>query len=180
MDRRSAIMTMSGVLATSALVGLTGGTALAQTASEPTTKEKIGQSAYKTRTLDVGSFSKAMSQIALTRASHPKVKEFAEFEVAEQTTMAQVLTDMANPPPPKPDAQQAATLKQLDGESGKSFDTAYVQAQITGHHELLTTQQEYLNGMPTSLDHEHIAMLARTVIQMHLTMLHDLQNELTA
>jgi hypothetical protein len=33
--------------------------------------------------------------------------------------------------------------------------------------------------MPVDRDREHIAVLARTVIQMHLTMLHDLQSMLS-
>ncbi len=47
--------------------------------------------------------------------------------------------------------------------------------QIQGHQELLKIQQAFLNGVPTDHDREHLAVLARMAIQMHLTMLQDLQ-----
>ena len=50
-----------------------------------------------------------------------------------------------------------------------------MQGQIKGHQELFAIQEEFLNGVPTDHGREHIAVLARTVIQMHLTMLQDLQ-----
>jgi putative membrane protein len=131
--------------------------------------------AHKMQTLMVGTLSKQISQLALERATHPKVKAFAGFEVDEQITIAQVLTDMANPPPAPLDPAHQAILTQLQQTEGKAFDAAYVQAEIEGHHQLFAIQQDFLNTRPTVLDSEHIAMLARTVIQMHLTMLGDLQ-----
>ena len=49
----------------------------------------------------------------MVQATHPKVRQFAQFEVNEQTAMAQVLTDVNNPPPVPLDAQHAALLQQL-------------------------------------------------------------------
>jgi len=175
MNRRNAIVTLSGVLATSALLVVPRGPAFAQT-----TGATLGQGQYKAKTLMAGTFSKQTSQMAISQATHPKVQEFAQFEAAEQTTIAQALTNMNNPPPAPLDAQHAALLKQLQGQSGKAFDAAYVQGQITGHQELLAIQQSYLNAAPTDRDYKHVAMLSRTVIQMHLTMLQDLQNTLNA
>ena len=60
------------------------------------------------------------------------------------------------------------------------FDTAYIQGQIVGHQQLLNIQQTFLNSILTGNDDEHIAVLARVVIQMHLTMLQELQMEITA
>jgi predicted outer membrane protein len=180
MDRRSAIMTLSGALASTLAAQ-----AFAQTTTQPATAQPaagttLAPGAYKQQTLDIGAFSKMTSELALARATHPKVKQFAQFEVAEQTTVAQVLTDSANPSPPPLDPQHTALLRQLQGQTGKAFDVAYVQGQIAGHRELLNIQQALLNGTPTSRDEEHIAMLARTVIMMHLTMLQDLQGGLSA
>lgn len=176
MNRRDMIVTLSGVVATSALLAASSSSADAQAMTGPT----LGLAKYKTETLMAGTFAKQTSQLAISQATHPKVKEFAQFETAEQTTIAQVLTDNNNPPPPPLDAKHTALMKQLQGMSGKEFDTAYVQGQIDGHQELLNIQQSYLNGAPVSHDTRHIAMLARTVIQMHLTMLHDIQGMLTA
>jgi putative membrane protein len=80
----------------------------------------------------IGTLSKGGSQIALTRAAHPKVREFAQFEVDEQTLVAQVLTNVQEslPAPLSPMAQ--GKLSQLQS-AGSSFDAPYVQLEIDGH-----------------------------------------------
>ncbi len=178
MDRRNALMAFSGIIASSALLAVPRRSALAQAAAE--TPARITMSEYKTRTLAAGNFSKQISQLAITNANHPRVKEFAQFEVAEQTTVAQVLTDSTNPTPPALDTHQAEVLGQLQAQSGKDFDAAYVQAQIAGHRQLLNIQQAFLNAAMAGEEYEPIAVMARMVIQMHLTMLQDLQNQLAA
>jgi predicted outer membrane protein len=178
MDRRNALMTFSGILASSALIAVPRRSALAQAAAD--TPARITMTEYKAQTLAAGNFSKQISQLAVTNANHPRVKEFAEFEVAEQTTVAQVLTDSANPPPLALGTQQAEVMGQLQAQSGKDFDSAYVQAQIAGHRQLLTIQQAFLNAAMAGQEYEPIAVMARMVIQMHLTMLQDLQNQIAA
>ncbi len=176
MNRRDMIVTLSGVVATSALLAASTNPALAQAPAGPT----LSLAKYKTQTLMAGTYSKETSQLAIAQASHPKVKEFGQFEASEQTAVAQVLTDVNNPPPAPLDPKHATLLQQLQGMSGKAFDAAYVQGQIDGHQELLNIQQSYLNGVPTNLDHRHIAILSRMAIQMHLTMLQDIQGMLAA
>jgi len=171
MNRRNAITTLSGVLATAAV--LASGRARAEATGS-------GPSQYKTGTLQVGTLSLQTSELAIAHATHPKVKEFAGFERNEQMAMAQVLTNMNNPPPVALNAQNTALLQQLQAKSGKAFDVAYVQGQIAGHQELMKIQQSFLDGMPTELADKDIAILARTVIQMHLAILADLQTALTA
>ncbi len=180
MDRRNAIMAFSGMLASSALIATPRRAAFAQTEAETGQAKVITPLQYKTQTLQVGTFSKETSQLAAAQAIHPKVKQFAQFEVNEQTAIAQVLTDVNNPPPVPLDQQHAALLQQLQSLSGKNFDTAYIQGQIIGHQQLLNIQQTFLNSILTGNDAEHIAVLARVVIQMHLAMLQELQMEITA
>ncbi len=180
MDRRNALVMLSGMALSTGLLSVTDG-ALAQTATPKSgMPATLGSLQYRKMTLMAGTFSKQTSQLALTRAGNPKVKEFAGFEAAEQTSIAQVLTDMSNPPPAPLDGPHQQMLQQLTGQSGKAFDTAYVQGQMTGHQELLLIQQKFLDGMPTNRNLEHIAVLARTVINMHLTMLQDLQGMLSS
>ncbi len=155
--------------------------ALAQEAAPagtPVASRKLTMPEYKKFTLVGGTFSKETSQLALTQATNPKVKEFAQFEFNEQTTIAQVLTDMNDPKPAPLDPGHAAKLRDLQGQSGKAFDVAYVQGQIAGHQELLSLQQGYLDTAPADLDTKHAAMLARTVIMMHIQMLQDIQTQL--
>ena len=100
------------------------------------------------------------------------MKLFATFEIAEQTAIAQVLTDAANPPACRCDAEHAAVLKNLQDLAGPAFDGAYVQAQLhAGNEELLMIQQGYLDDPARTPDGQHIAVLARANIQQHLVML---------
>ena len=100
------------------------------------------------------------------------------FEIAEQTAVAQVLTDVDNPPPVPLDAEHAAVLATLQAQSGPAFDRAYILSQITGHQELLQIQQGYLDNTNRSTDTQHIAVLARMSIQQHLVMLQEIQQML--
>ena len=175
MDRRNAIMTFSGLVASSALIAMPRRPAMAQT----DTPSRITMVQYKAETLESGTLSKQLSQLALRNANNPRVKQFAEFEVVEQTTIAQVLTSSTNPVPPPLGTQQAEMMGQLQAQSGKEFDAAYVQAQMACHRQLLNIQQAFLNGALAGQEYEPVAVMARMVIQMHLTMLQDLQNQLS-
>ena len=133
-----------------------------------------GMSAYKKDTLMVGTLSKMMSQMAEGKAKNARVLEFAGFEVAEQTAVARVLTDKMDPPPAALSTTDKEMLGKLDKQAGLEFEKAYLQGQIQGHEKLLAIQETHLKDGMTS-DTGHIAELAKTVIQMHLKMLHDLE-----
>jgi putative membrane protein len=178
MDRRHALASLSGVAAASLLIGATGRTAMAQPSAMASSAAAGPDAAYRMHTMLVGTLSKKLSTVALQRATHPNVKEFAQFEVDEQTTIAQVLSNLANPPPPPLPAAMQAQLTQLQSANAKAFDVTYLQMQVEGHEKLLKIQQSFLDTNPADRDREHIAMLARTVIQMHLTMLNDLQKNI--
>jgi putative membrane protein len=68
-------------------------------------------------------------------------------------------------------------LQQLGAApQGRGFDAAYVALQLQGHQQLMAIQNGFLQAQPTmTTDATHIAMLARTTIEMHLTMLQELQ-----
>ena len=100
MDRRNAIIAFAGILASSALSAMPRRAVFAQTPAESGQVTKITPLQYKTQTLQVGTFFKETSQLAVAQAIHPRVKQFAQFEVNEQTAIAQVLTDVNNPPHP--------------------------------------------------------------------------------
>ncbi|MBV8574170.1 MAG: DUF4142 domain-containing protein [Acetobacteraceae bacterium] len=134
---------------------------------------------HKTRTLQIGSLSLQTSQLALQRAKNARVREFAGFERDEQLTIAQVLTDMQAPQPMTLDQTNAGILQTLSSISGSQFDEIYVADQIQAHTQLLQVQQAFLQSQSSmGTDNVHVAMLARTVIQMHLTMLSDLRSVL--
>jgi len=170
MNRRIAVSNLSGIAATSLLAALPVSAAFAQTMSG----SPAGSADYVHKTLMIGALSKMGSQLALTNATHPKVREFAQFEVDEQTTVAQVLTNLQAPPPAPLSPMAQDKLSQLHA-AGSTFDASYIQFELDGHQKLLQVQESYLQDDPSDLDRRHIAMLARSVIKMHLTMLSDLQ-----
>ncbi len=148
---------------------------------------------YIQQTLAAGTVALQASNFALTKAQHPRVKQFAEFEVAEQNTLAEVMRSFADPATTAstPGAQQAAStapeLPQKDAaamekmsraQPGAAFDKEYVAMQIQGHQELLGIQERYLQSNPGNREAMNVAKLARGQIKEHLTMLQDMQKEL--
>ncbi len=166
MDRRGILLGSAGLAVL--LFGLPPRPAPAQQATAP---RRLSGSEYLAATLMGGTLAKQTSQLALERAQNPRVRQFAGFEIAEQTALAQVLTDTENPPPVPLDANHAAVLQTLQAQqAGPGFDRAYVLSQIQQHQALLLVQQGYLDGFNRSADTRHIAVLARVSIQQHLAM----------
>lgn len=132
-----------------------------------------GEQRYAEATLAVGGVSLRSSQLAQGRVRAPRVAEFADFEVAEQTTVAQVLGEMGfTPPPPAPMDQQM--LDRLSSARGPDFERQYVMAQMDGHRRLLAIQERYIQeGRDPGA--RHVAMLARGQIKEHLKLLADIQ-----
>jgi putative membrane protein len=172
-DRRNMLLGSAGIGLAAFSLTLPLRAALAQTSHWLSGSEHLAQ------TLMGGTLAKQASELALQRSQFPQVRQFAQFEIAEQTVLAQVLTDVANPPPVTLDAQHAAVLQTLQAQTGPAFDRAYVLSQIQGHQELLQVQQGYLDNTARTTDRQHIAALARMTIQQHLAMLADLQRVAT-
>jgi putative membrane protein len=173
LNRRSMLLSLSA--GTPMLAGALLQPAAAQSA--PGTASE-GLEKYRRMTLQYGALSLETSRLALQRAQHPMVRQFASFEQDEQLTIAQVLTNERQPSPPKLQPQNAQILQTLAGMSaGPGFDDQYVADQLQVHAALLAIQQDFLKGQRViTADPVHVAMLARTVIQMHIALLHDLQN----
>lgn len=141
------------------------------------------------KTMMVGSLSLATSRVALKKAHHPMVKQFSQFETAEQETIADILKSMMMDPMqaegalhPPTDAEVQAQLdakgkdmvmKLADMKSGRAFDSMYVQAQTDGHQQLLGIQEDYLK-VGKNREHLSVAKLARGQIKEHLTLLADI------
>jgi putative membrane protein len=86
--------------------------------------------------------------VALQRAQHPKVKEFAQLETAEPETVADVLkainaaADMTAAP--QVGGEAPGLLQKLKESQRSIFDREYIQAQLNGHQELFKIQEQYL------------------------------------
>ncbi len=132
-----------------------------------------GEQRYANDTLAIGGVSLRSSQAAQGRVRAPRVAEFADFEVAEQQTIAQIMGDMGfTPPPPAPNDQRM--LDRLMSARGPDFERQYVMLQMDGHRRLLGIQERYISeGRDPNA--RHIAMLARGQIREHLRLLDDIQ-----
>jgi putative membrane protein len=139
-------------------------------------------------TMAVGSLSLLLSRIAQPKVTHPLLKQFTQFEIAEQETVADVLKAFKTNAAPKGTIQaptDAELMQNLD-EAGKAsveklraqpagaqFDRDYIRYEVEGHRKLLDIQEVYLKS-PDNLDETNIAKLARGMIKEHLTLLADM------
>jgi len=89
-------------------------------------------------------------QLASTKASDTAIKSFGLLMVAEHTTAQNDLkalgasvnvgiTDSA-------DAATAALMAQLNALSGRAFDSAYINSQVTGHQEAIDLFTNEINS----------------------------------
>lgn len=166
---------------------LVGGVAVAQSAAG------TAEATHTKDTQATGSLALISSRLAVKNASDSYVREFANLEVAEQETIADVLKTMSTNAQPTGtvkaptddeaaahlDAAGKAAIEKLKSVKGAAFDRAYVQAQIEGHQKLLGIQESYLaNGK--NREQVGYAKLARGVIKEHLVLLGKIQSSLKA
>lgn len=164
MDRRIVLL---GLAAAGA-----AGSALAQTGPGAMGAPEMD---HAKKTAMTGAVALQTSDIALTKATNAKVKEFAKFEHDEQTTVAEILKSMDPSLAPMPDPKMADTITKLKGmQAGAAFDKAYVAGQIEGHQALLAIQEDYLKS-GKDVHHAAVAKLVRSVVKEHLTLLDDLR-----
>jgi putative membrane protein len=143
------------------------------------------------RTETVGSLSLATSRIALKKAEDEDVKEFAQFEVAEQETIADILKSMQTgnvsgtvKPPSESEVEanlddkgKEMIVKMQQAKAGVAFDREYVNAQVDGHKQLLQIQEDYLKAGKNP-EAVAVAKLASGMIKEHLTLLGDIHDNM--
>jgi putative membrane protein len=183
MDRRSILLGVSAAaIASSALAQSRG------PAPGPAPDMGKAETDHMQETMKIGSLALATSRIALQKAQDAQVKQFAQFEVAEQETIADVLKSMqgANVTTGQGaatnveaqanlDDKGKATLKKLqDAKAGAAFDKEYVKAQTDGHTELLKVQENYIKA-GNIREQINVAKLARGQVKEHLTLLQSIK-----
>ena len=129
---------------------------------------------HVTDTLAIGGVSLESSRLALSRARRPLVRQFADFEAEEATTVAQVLGEISGMGPPPPSPADRRALDRLNATRGAGFEREYLVAQLDGHQRLLAVQDRYL-AAGRNMHHRHIALLARGRIREHIRELQLLQ-----
>jgi putative membrane protein len=150
------------------------------------------------QTMMLGMVAMQTSQVAMQKAQNADLKRFAQFEVAEQQTVSEVLRSMMDPSATaamgtaggQPAAGQAAggampmsaegrqMVEKLQQASGAEFDKQYLQGQIQGHRDLLQVQERYLQGNPQNREHMNVAKMARGHIREHIAMLEEIQTKM--
>jgi putative membrane protein len=129
------------------------------------------------QTLAVGSVALETSRAAQAKVTGAWVKTFAAYEIAEQTTIAEILKSMGAVPPKMTEKQMAMIAKAKEGKAGPDFDRSYVADQIEGHNELLKIQDTYI-GKGKDSAAVGLAKLARAQIKEHIDMLQTIQKEM--
>ena len=139
-------------------------------------------------TMAYGSLSLLLSRMAKPKVSHPLLKQFVDFEIAEQETVADVLKAIQTNAAPSgsiPSPSDAELMQNLDAagkasveklraqQAGAQFDRDYIRYEVEGHRKLLDIQEVYLKA-PDNLDQTNVAKLARGMIKEHLTLLADM------
>jgi putative membrane protein len=187
MDRRS-MLVAGGALALSAT------SVLAQSRGpSPGAVDQPGPAEQKHQqdTMKTGSLSLAASRIAVQKAQNASLKQFAQFEAAEQETVAEVLKSLqgANVTTGQGAATNAEARDQLDekgkqmiqklqsAKAGPEFDKEYHQGQVDGHKELLSAQESYIKAGKVR-EEVNVAKLARGQIKEHLTLLDTISTQL--
>ena len=170
MLRRSLI---SCTIAALALVPMTG---MVQAQSTTTTQAQSGSvDAAKLPALEGGDFATATSELAVSKATHPSVKAFANLEIAEQAATARAFG--SQPGAAGLTEAHAAMLAQLEAAEGAEFDMMYIEGQITGHEELLQIHQNYARNGDDPMA-RGASMVGVTGIQTHLVMLQSIERSL--
>lgn len=149
---------------------------------------------YIQQALALSTVSLQQSNFALSKAQNPRVKQFAEFEIAEQNLLTEIMHSFADPAatastttgaqqaastaPELPQKDAAAMERMSRAQAGPAFDKDYVTLQIQGHQELLKLQEDYLRNASGNRETMNVARLARGQIQEHLAKLQNMQKEL--
>ena len=132
---------------------------LAQSTSPPAPAPSAGTDAPEKHIRDTtafGSLSLLLSRAAKSKVTHPLLKQFVDFEIAEQETVADVLKAIHTNAARKgtiqaptdaelmqnlDDTGKASVEKMRAEHSGSQFDRDYIRYQVEGHRKLLEIQE---------------------------------------
>ena len=143
------------------------------------------------QTMQLGMVALESSRIAMNKVRNDDLKQFANFEIQEQTTLSEVLRSMMDPSATaatgSASSQSGQSAMQMDAstrdmmqkmqnqQAGAEFDKMYLEAQLQGHRDLLQVQERYLQSNPQNREHMNVAKMARGHIREHIAMLEEMQ-----
>lgn len=141
----------------------------------------------------IGSLSLSVSRLAEQRISVPKLKQFAQFEIAWQQQLAEVMKSLqasrpvneANPPSDQELEQNLVPLgrQTLDNmraiEPGIDFSRAYFLLQNDAQQQLLRLQEGYLK-VGKNPAYVGMAKIADQMTREHLQLLAEIKADMTS
>ncbi len=103
---------------------------------------------FATKVAASNTFEIESSELATDRAERNEVRSFAKQMIADHQKAGQdfksaVKAANITPPREAPNTKQQQILRKLQGAKGKSFDQAYVKAQVDAHKEAVTLFKGY-------------------------------------
>jgi putative membrane protein len=115
----------------------------------------------------------AEAQIALTQAFDDSVKAYAQRMINDHTTAQASLDSLASavhyPIPESGDSEHTLTMQHMQALTGHSFDTAYMNLQVTDHRAIIPVfESEIRSGSNVQI--ETYAAQNLPVLQQHLQM----------
>ena len=120
------------------------------------------------------------SKLAASSSAAAAVKDFAKMMIdAHTSSTAKLKTIVAKGGPAPNDAlnaEQQASLSDLNGKKGADFDAAYIAAQVTGHEKALAALNDYASGGDNA-DLKQFASELIPTVQKHLEAARKLQKQ---
>lgn len=198
MDRRIVLAGLAAFAAGPALAQASGAGSAANSAGSAMPAGQAGamgaarlgqaEMQHMQQTLQLGSVALETSRLAQQKARSEDLKQFAGFEVEEQTTIAEIIRGMMDPSAtasagsapaaaggaPR-DAKGAEMVQKLSQAQGEAFDREYLKGQLEGHRDLLEVQERYLKSNSQNREHMNMVKLARGRIMEHIALLEDMQ-----
>lgn len=195
MDRRALLLGGLAALVAGSALAQTGGSSASPSPAAPGANRSGGpmgqaEMQHMQQTMQLGMVAMESSRMAMSKARNEDLKRFANFEVQEQTTLAEVLRSMMDPAATaatgQPDAAMQGSvqmdagardmMQKLDSQkAGAEFDRAYLQAQLQGHRDLLQVQERYLQSNSQNREHMNVAKMARGHIREHIALLEEME-----
>jgi putative membrane protein len=114
------------------------------------------------------------SQAALTQATNPEVRAFAQRMIQDHSDTQRALQQATaraglEPPSMNVSADQAQFLGALQSQIGVKFDQTYMHHQALAHRSALVTEQAYA-ASGDNPEVRHVAVSGSAIIAAHLTM----------
>jgi len=126
--------------------------------------------------------SQAACEIAISKTNNARIRQFAEWELMEATTVIQVLKDL-DTAAPAIGVDAKGFLSKLEAMDEATFNAEFLQAELSNHEFLRDLAKDYIDGFDGNApiggnETWHIANLALFAFTEHVGLCKNLLGEL--